>query len=99
VSEEEAQVYSEAVRRGATLVAVNTSEDKVEHAIDIMSRHGVVDIEERVETWRREGWSGARPRARRRRNLGADPERITHVAAEQTGRGRSTEGGAKVFTW
>jgi hypothetical protein len=99
VSEEEAEVYSEAVRRGATLVAVNTSEDRVGQATSILNRNGAVDIEERVQTWRREGWSGGAAGAGRRLNLGADPERIRHVPAEQVGRSRTTEGGAKVFTW
>jgi hypothetical protein len=99
VSEEEAEVYSEAVRRGSTLVAVNTTDDKAHHATEILNRHGAIDIDERVETWRREGWTGG---ARRKRHLDvgqADPGHFEYVAADQTGRTRTAEGGARVFTW
>ena len=99
VPEEEAEVYSEAVRRGSTLVAVNTTDDKVDSATAIMNRHNVVNIEERVQTWRSEGWTGGTGRGQRRLDLGADPGHFDYVAADQTGRSRATEGGAKVFIW
>ncbi|HET8547326.1 MAG TPA: hypothetical protein VFL57_04945 [Bryobacteraceae bacterium] len=99
VSEEEAEVYSEALRRGATLVAVNTSEEKMLHAEEIMNRHGAVDIEERAETWRQQGWTGTPRQAGRRLDLGADPGHIDFQHAEQVGRTRGGEGGAKAFIW
>jgi hypothetical protein len=97
VSEEEAEMYAEAVRRGATLVAVNTSDDKADPAIRIMNRNGAFNIEERAEQWSREGW---RPTTSRQRvKVQADPERIRFETADQVGRARATEGGAKVFIW
>jgi hypothetical protein len=99
VSDEDAEVYSEAVRRGATLVAVNTSDGKVQEATAIMNQHGAVDIDQRAETWRREGWTGGARRADRPLGVSADPGHIEFGAGEQVGRTRSGEGGAKAFIW
>ena len=58
VPEEEAGYYTEGVRRGGTLVAVRTPEERVDEVSDILSWHNPVDIEERASTWRATGWSG-----------------------------------------
>jgi len=57
IPEEEAHYYAEAVRRGGTLVAVDSEEGRIDDAIDVMERHNPVDIRERAATWRREGWT------------------------------------------
>jgi hypothetical protein len=61
--EEEASYYAEGVRRGGTLVAVMTSEDFIDEAENILLNHDPVDIEQRVEMWRTEGWSRFDPNA------------------------------------
>jgi hypothetical protein len=61
VSEEEAEFYLEGVRRGGTLVAVKTPEERVDLVSDIMHQQGLIDLEERVSTWREEGWTGYEP--------------------------------------
>ncbi|MEO5700908.1 MAG: general stress protein [Casimicrobiaceae bacterium] len=58
VDEKDAEYYAEAVRRGGALVTVRADESRAGNAADIMRRHGAVDIERRVETWRQTGWSG-----------------------------------------
>ncbi|HSM54958.1 MAG TPA: general stress protein [Candidatus Sulfomarinibacteraceae bacterium] len=58
VSEEEAEFYLEGVRRGGVLVAVRAPEDRVDLIVERMEREGLVDLEERVEAWREEGWHG-----------------------------------------
>ncbi len=58
VPKEEAEYYAEGVRRGGTLVSVSTNDAMASTAYDIMGRHNVIDIDERVATWRGEGWSG-----------------------------------------
>jgi hypothetical protein len=55
-----ARKYSEAVHRGGTVVAVDTtSATTAERAATVMKEQGAYDITERSEQWRRDGWSGA----------------------------------------
>src|SRR3954468_2966837 len=60
VPEEEAEYYSEGVRRGGTLVSVRTEDALAERAADIMNRHHAIDIDEQATKWRSSGWT---PRA------------------------------------
>jgi len=51
--------YSEAVRRGSTVLTVDADNDEQrDRAIDIMNRYDPVDIDERSTHWRSQGWSG-----------------------------------------
>ncbi|MGO4573021.1 hypothetical protein [Microvirga sp. 2TAF3] len=61
VSEEEAHVYTEGVRRGGALVTVKVGEADMGRTIDILDDEGRVDIEERQNAWRSEGWEGYAP--------------------------------------
>jgi hypothetical protein len=54
--EESAPYYAEGIRRGGTLVSVKTADHQASQAMEILNRHGPVDVERRVETWREEGW-------------------------------------------
>jgi len=56
VSEGEAHEYAEGIRRGGTLVTVQTS--RVAEAVDILDDEGAVDLEDRGTAWRNEGWTG-----------------------------------------
>jgi hypothetical protein len=56
VPEEEAHIFSEAVRRGSTLVAVTTDEQKLQNTLTTLRRFEPVDIERRAAGWRSEGW-------------------------------------------
>lgn len=58
VPEHEAGYYTEAVRRGSTLVAVRAPESDVPHIIEVLNRHNLVDLQTRVAYWRRQGWTG-----------------------------------------
>ncbi len=58
VPEQDAQYYAEGVKRGGTLVMVASPDDQAQEAYDIMQNHGAVDIEERGENFRKEGWNG-----------------------------------------
>ncbi len=55
---EDAEAYAEAVRRGATLVAVNVDDTETIHVRDILDSHSPIDLADRVESWREEGWTG-----------------------------------------
>ena len=56
VPEDEAPYYAEGIRRGGTLISVQTSDTLL--AQDIMNRHGSTNIHERISLWRQEGWKG-----------------------------------------
>jgi hypothetical protein len=63
ISEGDAQVYAESVRRGGAVVTVRTDESRAAEAEEILDRHDAVDIEERVAEWKRQGWTGYDPDA------------------------------------
>jgi hypothetical protein len=56
VPEDEAPYYAEGIRRGGTLVSVETSDTLL--AQDIMNRNGSTNIHERINLWRQGGWKG-----------------------------------------
>lgn len=58
VPQNEAGYYAEGVRRGGTLVTVNTDDRNAQRASDIMTRAGAVDIDERSASWTASGWKG-----------------------------------------
>ena len=59
IPEEQAEYYTESVRRGSTLVAVRVAETEVDDVVDIMNDYNAVDIERRAEYWREEeDWTG-----------------------------------------
>ena len=74
VSEEDAPVYAETLRRGGTLVSVRAADTRVAEAELIMQRFSPTDIAQRGQAYRDEGWTGYDPdaapydEAERRRN-------------------------------
>lgn len=56
--------YGEGLRRGGVALAVHTSSDTYEQAIDILDRDGAVDLDERESEWKQGGWT-AEPAAAR----------------------------------
>ena len=57
IPDEDAQMYSEGVRRGGTLVTVRASDDMADRAADILERHGAADLDSRSGEWRQAGWN------------------------------------------
>jgi hypothetical protein len=57
VPEGDAHIYSEAVRRGSTIVAVTGPDEKVETVSAIFRRFDPIDVRKRSDSWRTEGWS------------------------------------------
>lgn len=56
---EDQATYAEGLRRGGYLVTVSSiPEDQYDGVLDILDDEGSIDIDERAETWRSEGWSG-----------------------------------------
>jgi uncharacterized membrane protein len=63
VSEDDAQVYAESVRRGGTLVSVRAPDGRADEAERIMRAHDPIDIEERGRAYRETGWTSYDPEA------------------------------------
>ena len=61
VPEDEAPYYAEGIRRGGTLVSIET--DDTLRAADIINRYGATNIHERIDVWRQAGWEGFNPEA------------------------------------
>jgi uncharacterized protein (TIGR02271 family) len=50
-------VYSEGLRRGGILLSVTVSDAMYDKAHDILDDEGSIDIDERADQWRGEGWN------------------------------------------
>ncbi|WP_246696617.1 general stress protein [Methylobacterium planeticum] len=63
LSEHEAETYAEGVRRGGTLVTVRADDAQAERVLALLDQHGSIDLDERAQNWRSQGWTGgtARP--------------------------------------
>ena len=57
VSETDAHVYSEGVRRGGTLVTVKAEDSQVADVERVLDSHNAVDTATRGDAYRAEGWS------------------------------------------
>lgn len=58
LSDAEAEHYAEGVRRGGTLVTVRTDESRAERVTALLAGHGSIDLDQRAQNWRSEGWTG-----------------------------------------
>ncbi len=63
--DDDRHTYAEAMNRGSIMVSAFVTEDEVENAEAILERYGAVNVDERVQDWRNEGWTGySAPRER-----------------------------------
>lgn len=58
IPDEDRHAYAEGVRRGGAMVSAQVDDAQIDTAMDVLERHGAVDLDEREATWRREGWTG-----------------------------------------
>lgn len=57
---EDRAAYAEGLRRGGYLLTVTMiTTGKYDDVLDILDDEGAVDVDQRAETWRAEGWAGA----------------------------------------
>jgi uncharacterized membrane protein len=63
VSEEDAHVYSEGIRRGGTLVTVRAADDRAQMAREVLNRYDPVEIPARRNAYREGGWTRYDPNA------------------------------------
>ena len=61
VPEERAEPLAEAVRKGATLVAVEAPANQADDVVEIMDDFHPVDVEERLSQHKDESWTGVEP--------------------------------------
>ena len=74
--EQNAHVYSEAVRRGGMLVTVRTDDNRYEQVMAVMDRHGPIDPVARRADYSREGWKNFDPKAPAYRPSESEMERM-----------------------
>lgn len=59
-SDSQSSTYKEAFRRGGFALTVNgVSDDDMDRVSDILENAGAMDVDEREQQWRSEGWAGA----------------------------------------
>jgi uncharacterized protein (TIGR02271 family) len=56
--DEDRAAYAEGLRRGGYVVTVQTDSALYDTAIDILDDEGTIDLDQRAQTWRQEGWTG-----------------------------------------
>jgi hypothetical protein len=56
VPDSDASCYAEAVRRGGSLVLVNAPDHMVDRAQDILLLHNAIELQQRMQRWRQQGW-------------------------------------------
>lgn len=76
VSKEDAEVYSEAIRRGGTLVTVQAEDNQVSTVEAILNQHQPIDAMSRRKEYRQAGWKGYDPTAEPYDLSEAERERI-----------------------
>jgi stress response protein YsnF len=104
--------YSEAIRRGGTMVTVNAEGDMADRATDILERYDPVDIDERATHYREGGYTGfdasappytaeetARERDSHRSRAGEQGEIRVPVVEEdiEVGKRQVRRGGVRVY--
>jgi hypothetical protein len=75
VPAEDAEYYTEGVRRGGHLVVVSTTDDRSIMAQEILNRHSPVNVRERSELWQQEGWTGIDGQSQTMPTMTDDPSR------------------------
>ena len=51
-------LYAEGVWRGSTMLTAHVDDDHLDQAVEILDRHGSIDLDEREVSWRNDGWLG-----------------------------------------
>ncbi len=96
VPRDDAEVYAEGVRRGGVVLFGPVRDDRVDETLDIVERHGPVDLEHRGTWYRQSGWAGYDVAASDYDALAAEDERrrygsTTGPAAAEFGRANEGE--------
>jgi len=76
--------YAEGIRRGSTLVSVNTDDQRADEAMAIFNRHNPVDIDERSSHYKSTGYTGYNENAPHYTPEQITAERNTYATARTT---------------
>jgi len=105
---EESGHYAEAVRRGHAVVTVTAPEAQIDQAVEIVNSRSPIDIDRRVEDFRKAGYQGYDANApaysyeeanRERQNYGREGTAIPVVEEElQVGKRVVRKGGVRVYS-
>ena len=104
--------YNEAFKRGAYGVSVTTTDDdEADKAERILNDAGAVDIDEKADSWRKEGWTGGAPISMGMTGTSAgttessaalkagDTRKLQEVEEElKVGKRAVAKGGVRIFT-
>jgi hypothetical protein len=58
--DEDRDIYAEGLRRGGFLVSASVDDSNYDMAHDILDDEGSIDMDERADLWRTEGWTAGR---------------------------------------
>lgn len=106
IPDERAKMYDEGVRRGATLVTVNSEDHMADQAADILNRHNPMDVDRRVQEW--QAGTTSQPEMRTVRKERDIPETRRSDAGEtfevteeelRVGKRQVDKGGVRVHTY
>ena len=56
--DEDRSTYAEGLRRGGYLLTAHVPDDLEDQALEVLERSDPVDLDQRAESWRQEGWTG-----------------------------------------
>lgn len=59
VGDDDRPMYSEGLRRGGCLLTARVTDERSDEAIAVLEGTNAVDLDQRTEQWRAEGWSGS----------------------------------------
>jgi hypothetical protein len=90
VPDEDANYYAEGVRRGGTLVTVSAEDNMADRAYSIMQQNGAINVRERGESWRGEGWTNFDPAGEPYRRSGDTGDDWRDSSKVGTGTGAAT---------
>lgn len=80
--EEDRFSYDEGMRRGGFTVAVRSDSANHDRIVDILDRDGAIDLDEREQSWRNEGWTGYTDRDPLVDSRGIEPGSIPPVGEQ-----------------
>jgi uncharacterized protein (TIGR02271 family) len=103
--EQEVGHYAEAVRRGGAVLKVEVDDDaQIEGVREAFTTAGAVDIDQRIESWRAQGWSAGDATTAKASRAGAESavdrsEDVIPVVQEElsVGKRRVSTGGLRVY--
>jgi uncharacterized protein (TIGR02271 family) len=92
--DEDRYTYTEGLSRGGYLVTVTATDAQYERTLDILDDEGTVNMDERAQSWRKEGWSGYDERFSGYGQTGAEAGSATATGAVASTRSGIASGAA-----